>query len=131
MHKATGTNKIFIKAGDVVHLHNDTKRINWKLAVVESLITGKDGLVRAANIRTCTGHTNRPITKLYPLEVAATTRSTPDDSLVPSTHDESIANSPLIDDNQRIKDKPQLEKQKKTIKDWTCELLRAPEDVAD
>ena len=29
---------------------------------------GNDGLARAANIRTKSGHTNRPITKLYPLE---------------------------------------------------------------
>lgn len=34
---------------------------------------GEDGLVRATNIRTSTGHTNRPITKLlvYPLELSA------------------------------------------------------------
>ena len=98
-HKATGTIKICIEAGDVVQIHDDTKRINWRLAVVKSVITGKDGLIHAANVRRSTGRTNRPITKLYPVEVAATTKSTPGYSLVPSTHDGSIANSPLIDDN--------------------------------
>ena len=37
------------------------------LAVVEDTISGKDGVIRAANIRTSTGKTNHPITKLYPL----------------------------------------------------------------
>ena len=55
----------------MVLVHDEKPRSTWKLAVVESLIEGGDGLIRAANIRTSTGHTNRPITKLYPLEVCA------------------------------------------------------------
>ena len=62
------TNKI--KPGDVVLVHSDIKkRLMWDMAVVESLIIGNDGIARAANIRTKNGKTNRPITKLYPLEV--------------------------------------------------------------
>ena len=38
---------------------------------MEDTITGEDGLIRAANIQTSTGRTNRPIIKLYPLEVTA------------------------------------------------------------
>ena len=52
-------------------VHDDTPCINWRLAVVEDTIVGEDGLVRAANIRTSTGKANRPISKLYPLEVTA------------------------------------------------------------
>ena len=37
--------------------------------MIEELIEGKDGLVRAAHIRTAQGRTNRPISKLCPLEV--------------------------------------------------------------
>ena len=70
-HKTTGTNKQFIKKGEVVLVHDDTHRSTWKLAVIESLIEGGDALVRAANIRASTGCTNRPITKLYPLEISA------------------------------------------------------------
>jgi len=55
----------------VVVVHDDTPHINWQLAVVEDTITGEDGLVRAANIRTSFGRTNCPIIKLYPLEVTA------------------------------------------------------------
>ena len=48
----------------------------WKLAVVEELIIGCDGLVRAAHIRTMNGRTNRPISKLCPLEVCSHETST-------------------------------------------------------
>ena len=60
-----------MKIGDVVLVHDDTKRVNWKLAVIESVNRGADGMIHAANIRTATGRTNRPTTHLYPLEVSA------------------------------------------------------------
>ena len=66
----------WIKVGDVVQVHDDTKRVNWRLAFVERFIKGKDGLVRAADIKTSTGYTSRPITKQYPLAVTLTTHST-------------------------------------------------------
>ena len=52
-------------------VHDDKPRYSWKLAVIDELIRGNEGLVRAANIRTKTGTTNRPITKLHPLEITA------------------------------------------------------------
>ena len=53
----------------LVHADN-RKRLYWVLAVVESLIIGKDRLARAANIKARSGRTNRPIKKLYPLETS-------------------------------------------------------------
>ena len=64
-----GNNKEVIKVGDIVIIHEDTPRVGWKLAVVEKLITGSDGMTRAAEIRTAGGRTNRPIVRLIPLEV--------------------------------------------------------------
>lgn len=61
-----------IRVGDVVLIHDDGPRIRWKLAVVEHLIHGNDGLCRAATVRTTSGVTSRPIVKLYPLEVNET-----------------------------------------------------------
>ena len=75
-HRTSEKNEVAVQVGDVVQVHDDTKRINWRLAVIESLIAGKHGLVRAANIRTSTGCSNRPIAKLYPVEVRATTPPT-------------------------------------------------------
>ena len=68
-HKASGTTKQQIQIGDVVIVHDDIPKTNWKLAVVEKLITGLDGITRAAEIRTAGGRTNCPITRLFPLEV--------------------------------------------------------------
>lgn len=63
------------QVGDIVQIHNENKRFSWKLAVVENLIRSADGKVRAAEVRTANGKTNRPINKLYPLEL-----SEPEDS---------------------------------------------------
>ena len=38
---------------------------------MEEFIIGGDGFVRVANIRTCNGNTNRPIIRLYRLEVTS------------------------------------------------------------
>ena len=67
-HKASGDNKQCVNKGDVVIVHNGTPRITWKMAIVEDLIVGRDGLVRAATICTTNGTTSRPTTKLYPIE---------------------------------------------------------------
>jgi hypothetical protein len=62
-----------IKVGDIVLVHSDLgRRVNWPLAIVTELKVGNDGLVRSASIQTKHGLSNRPIAKLYPLEVCAT-----------------------------------------------------------
>ena len=68
-HKNTGNNEKSVRVGDVVLIQSEKARLLWRMAVIESLIRGKDGLVRAVNLRTSNGRTNRPITKLYPLEL--------------------------------------------------------------
>ena len=68
-HEASGENQQTVRKGDVVIVHDDNPRATWKMAVVDELLVGKDKLVRAANIRTSTGITSRPITKLYPIVV--------------------------------------------------------------
>ena len=50
-------------------VHHERPRIDWKLAVVERLIRSRDGHVRAADIRTASGKSNRPISRLVPLEI--------------------------------------------------------------
>ena len=65
-----GSNSQTIRVGEVVQVHDESTRIRWKLAVVESLIYGNDRLVRAAKIKLANGLiATRPIIELYPLEV--------------------------------------------------------------
>ena len=49
-HKITGSNNQHVKAGEVILIQDDGPRIYWRLGIVDSLITGNDGLVRAANV---------------------------------------------------------------------------------
>ena len=50
-NKISGHNKQAIRLGDVVIVHDDKPRMQWRLTVVEKLIKGKDNLVRAVHIR--------------------------------------------------------------------------------
>ena len=61
-----------IEVGEIVLIENDQKRGKWKLARIEKLIVGRYGKVRAAEVKTnCKKLTQRPIQKVYPLEIAS------------------------------------------------------------
>ena len=69
-HQATRKSQpAVVKKEDVVLIHDEKPRKEWKLAVIENLIRSTDGEIRAADIRTANGKTNRPISKLYPLQM--------------------------------------------------------------
>ena len=64
-------NKKAVAIGDVVLIHDNTPRNQWKIGVVTSLHTGKDGLARSVSLRVPSGkELSRPIEKLYPLEMS-------------------------------------------------------------
>ena len=68
--------------GDVVIIQDDKKNRNqWKLAVVTRLIKGRDGIVRAASLKTSKETLERAIQHLYPLEL---TCSQPSSALNPT-----------------------------------------------
>ncbi|XP_048590618.1 uncharacterized protein LOC116613876 [Nematostella vectensis] len=63
-----------VQVGDVVTVHDDgSKRNQWKIAVVEQLIKGRDDIVRGARVRLVTKgkpqRLDRPVQRLYPIEV--------------------------------------------------------------
>ncbi|XP_053390049.1 uncharacterized protein LOC128552977 [Mercenaria mercenaria] len=69
-HKMSGNHGDTLTVGDVVQIHdNNLPRNRWSLGVIEDVVTGRDGLIRAARIRSRRGVTMRPIAKLYPLEL--------------------------------------------------------------
>ena len=121
-HKQSGNNIQEISVGDIVLVHNEEPRIQWKLAVIEKLNKGQDGLIRSADIRTSTGTTNRPIVKLYPLEVQ-------------SSSVEPVQNAPEHVTTSVPQYKPSTrtaaKKATQQISEW-AKLLRAPpEDVGE
>ena len=68
---ASGKSKRQPKVGEVVLIHDeDSKRVLWKIGHVTEHIVGRDGKVRAVWLRTSNGSVlNRPIQRLYPLEI--------------------------------------------------------------
>ena len=65
-----------MKEGEVVLIFEDNvKRAEWKMGKIEQLLPGKDGVVRGVKVRTCGKGKykmlNRPLQKLYPLEVSS------------------------------------------------------------
>ena len=76
-----------MKKGDIVVIQEDNaKRLNWNIGRVEELLKGRDGNTRAVVLRTVSKGgevilSNRPIQKLYPLEL----RSESEDLEVPLT----------------------------------------------
>ena len=135
-HRASGNNQQRIKVGDIVLIHDDIPRINWKLAVIEGLIIGNDGLVRAANIRTVNGRTNRPIAKLYPLEVTAPTEAkTTVDDKEETTIDRRKKNTDVTTANAPVKvnriQRDAAKRAREQMKEWSEALCAPPEDVED
>ena len=79
-HRTYGDNRQRIQIGDVVQIHQESPRTLWNIGIVQDLVRGGDNMVRSAIVRTKFGVTNRPIVKLYPLEINARTA---DDSCGP------------------------------------------------
>ena len=73
------TAKDVVNVGDVVLVHDDSQpRGFWKLACVNKLVTGRDGLVRGAILRVGSSEgrvstLQRPLQRLCPLEVSSMT----------------------------------------------------------
>ena len=49
---------------------DEKNRTQWKLGVVDDLITGCDGVVRGAKLRSSKSSLERPLQHLYPLELS-------------------------------------------------------------
>ena len=114
-HRSTGNNTQMIGVGDVVLIHDDAPWIQWRLGVVEYLNKGNDGFARSANVRTSTGQTNRPITKLYPLEVTAA-------ELPRSTRQDNVQNKqPTVEEMSRPVRRAAV-KGRQRVQQWTGAL---------
>ena len=126
-YRPTGRGGQQIKVGDVVLVHDDGPRINWKMAVVESLATGKDGQVRSANVRTKSGMTNRPVVKLFPLEVCdARVIGVENNKGDQEDHNTAEAGKSL--DNPTTEQRPQrhaAQRARNRLAEW-AQIIRAP-----
>ena len=113
-----------MKKGDAVIVHDENPRMTWKLAVIEDLITGKDGLTQAAMIRTANGATSRPISKLYPLELISEQGNSVEDN----SENSGIPDSDLVSD-KRHSSRTAARRATGKMKKWARILVAPPEDV--
>ena len=64
-------NSSYPSKGDVLIIRSDEKnRTQWKLGVVDDLISWCDGVVRGAKLRSSKSNLERPLQHLYPLELS-------------------------------------------------------------
>ena len=113
----------------MVLIHDEGHRINWRLAVIRDLITGGDGLVRAADIQTSTERTNRPVTKLYPLEVTADTGTEVPSNQIQDTTGAKGETSATTPTYERRPQRTSARKAVEKMAGWRQTLLGPPEDV--
>ena len=100
-----------IKTGEVVIIHNKTKRHLWKLGIVVKLLEGPDKIVRAVVLKTCRTdkkpiYIKRPIQRLFPLELRCQETVTQTD--IDATNAMNIDNKESEDDTY-ISDRPRRE----------------------
>ena len=137
-YKTSRQSKQLIRTGDVVIVHEDNKpRLQWRLVIVEDLIKGKDGQLRAAHIRISNYKTTRPVAKLYPLEVHSDECGKQNGTTAPEEIARSVDSTPNSN-QQRTADtnttrvrtmRAAASKVLQKIKEWSGVLAPPPEDV--
>lgn len=109
-----------MKVGDLVVMHDDSPRVNWKRAFVTTINRGRDGLVRSVNLSTANGTTNRPITRLHPLEVQAKEVQCHTEDETTTVETPTLVRRPQGDAARRAI---------RRIADWVKDICVAPENV--
>ena len=76
---------------DVVLIKSTERNRNcWPLGIVERLIVGRDGIVRAAKLKTGKSFIERGVQQLYPLELSCDRSPPPTANLPPLNHDAPV-----------------------------------------
>ena len=77
-------NSPVVRSGDVVIVQDENRknRVLWRLGRIENVITGQDGVIRGAKVKLGNRQKiERPIKKLFPLEVRSDDVATEDNIL--------------------------------------------------
>ena len=123
-HRTAGSMEQTVKTGDVVQIHDDIPRSRWKLGAIEELVKGNDGYIRSVTVRTASGRTNRPIARLYPLEV-----EDPSTDVEPVQQETESTVQQNTDQVSPRHPRAAAVRARKQLSEWTETLRRPPEDV--
>ena len=87
------------KVGDVMLIKGDERnRGHWKIGVIDTLIPGRDGIVRAVKLRAGKSYLERAVQHLYPLELACDTSC----DVMPEREDSNEVNHEMHQPLQRF-----------------------------
>ena len=111
--------------------------------MIEGLNRGNDGYIRSVTVRTASGRTNRPIARLYPLEVSVDECSVNKGSEeLKQQETDQQGTDQQGTDQQDVHDSQDITLQQRPVRramikardqvtEWTKMLCRPPEDVED
>ena len=123
-----------IAIGDVVIVKDDhLPRGHWKLGVVQEVLTGRDGLTRAAVVKVAGSNRQqstlkRPVQLLYPLEIRSdistvtSSEETPEPISEPESHEQDHSENVDSVDSPLLPKRDAAQRARKVTKDWIIEL---------
>ncbi|UYV82214.1 hypothetical protein LAZ67_21001350 [Cordylochernes scorpioides] len=99
IQKSENIDRRQLKVGDVVLIGQENlKRMFWPKGRIVNLITGKDGIVRVAHVKTSTGTLIRALQRLHPLEISSNVKTIQmDNSNTEPQSDAFLGNRPNIE----------------------------------
>ena len=132
-HRGVNSTPTPVKPGDVVLVYDESHpRAFWKLARVQRLIIGRDGLPRGAVLRLPRKNgqqttLQRPLQLIHPLEISS--ESLPS---INESHDDNLTDVTSQDNSTEENACPRLQrssaaKARDRIKDWSARLLETVE----
>ena len=134
IHRTSGVNEQSVNIGDIVQIHDDVPRIQWKLRVIEGLNRGNDGYIRSVTVCTANGRTNRPIAHLYPLEVSTDqcpmNETSKDFGQQATEQQQDTCTNQDVTASQRPIQRAMM-RARDQVTEWTRMLRCPPEDVED
>ena len=95
-----------VRPGDAVFIHEDyVKRNKWHMGVIEKCIVGADGVTRGATVKKVdkdgkTSYINRPLQKLYPMELTCNSKLESNETTVTENESKLGTNEIEFDDDE-------------------------------
>ena len=98
IRRSTGSERL-VNIGDVVVVYDEfTKRVFWRLGIVTELLTGQDGLIRAAVVKTVNcdkiSYLQRSITHLIPIELSVNIEADKETTTTPQLDQDTTSTRP-------------------------------------
>ncbi|KAJ8982414.1 hypothetical protein NQ317_017216 [Molorchus minor] len=121
-----------VALNEIVLIGSDNiKRMDWPVGRVLELLPGKDGRVRLVRVMTSKGQLLRPVQRLFPLEMNATSEVPQDLSETSPPLGNVLNLNDSSDDEVKVVDGSEVETVDETQKSRSGRLIKLPKGFAD